>query len=169
MVNKLDAMNKYPTAPLKCTMDPEWDVLQAIHTVMGKMKEQPELEWVRSHQDDDPDEDVTKLSKAAQLNIKADVLATQGLNKLESNPRVPMDPTAEVSLHQQGWTITRDYKVSIRNNIQLLVLEDYYQKRFGWTNTKYGKIDWWIFSPVYRQEQNKHWKWINKVCMQNHQ
>ena len=39
MVNKLDAMNKYPTAPLKCTMDPEWDVLQAIHTVMSKMKE----------------------------------------------------------------------------------------------------------------------------------
>ena len=27
MVNKLDAMNKYPTAPIKYTMDPEWDVL----------------------------------------------------------------------------------------------------------------------------------------------
>ena len=37
MVSKLDAMNKYPTAPLKCTMDPEWDVLQAIHTVMSKI------------------------------------------------------------------------------------------------------------------------------------
>ena len=126
MVNKLDSMNKYPTAHLKCTMDPEWDVLQAIHTVMGKMKEQLELEWVRSHQDDDPNEDVTKLSKAAQLNIKADALARQGLNKLESNTRVPMDPTAEVSLHQRGRIITRDYKVSIRNNIQLLVLEGYY-------------------------------------------
>ena len=49
MVNKLDAMNKYLTAHLKCTIDPEWDELQAIHTVMGKMKEQPELEWVHSH------------------------------------------------------------------------------------------------------------------------
>ena len=27
------------------------------------------------------------------------------------------------------------------------------------------KIDWWIFSPVYRREQNKHRKWINKVRM----
>ena len=52
MVNKLDAMNKYPTAPFKCTMDPEWDVLQSIHTVMSEMKEQPELVWVRNHQDD---------------------------------------------------------------------------------------------------------------------
>ena len=116
-------------------MDPEWDVLQAIHTAMGKMKEQPELVWVRSHQDDDPDEDISKLDKSAQLNIKADALATQGLNELDSNPRVSMDPTTEVLLHQRGRTITRDHKVSIRNNIQLLVLEEYYQQRFRWTNT----------------------------------
>ena len=59
----------------------------------------------------------------------------------------------------------RDYKVSMRGNIQLLVLEAYYQKRFGWTNTEYGKIDWWTFTPVYRRAQNKHWKWANKFCM----
>ena len=67
-------------------------------TMIGSMDLQqgrpPELEWVRSHQDDDPDEDIWKLSNAAQLNIKADALATQGLNKLESNPRVLMDPSA---------------------------------------------------------------------------
>ena len=148
MVNKLNAMNEYPTAHLKCKMDPEWDVLQAIHTVMDKMKEKPELEWVRSHQDDDPKK-VPELDHAAQLNIKADALATQGLNTLESRPKVPLDPTSEVLLHHRGRTITRDYKVSIRNNIQLLVLEKYYQERFGWTNTVYGKIDRYIFSPVY--------------------
>ena len=125
MVNKLNTMNEYPTAHLKCTMDPEWDVLQAICTAMEKMKEKPELEWVRSHQDDD---EVSELDQAAQLNIKADALATQGLNTLDSRPKVPMDPTSEVLLHHRGQTITRDYKVSIRNNIQLLVLEKYYQK-----------------------------------------
>ena len=165
MVNKLDVMNKYPTAHLKCTMDPEWDVLQAIHTVIDKMKEKPELEWVRSHQDDDP-EKVSELDHAAQLNIKADALATQGLNTLESRPKVPMNPTSEVLLHHQGQTIIRDYKVSIWNNIQQLVLEKYYQERFGWTNTVYGKIDWDIFSLVYQREQNKNKKWINKFCMQ---
>ena len=110
MVNKLNAMNEYPTAHLKCTIDPEWDVLQAIHTVMNKMKEKPELEWVRSHQDDDQ---VLELDQAAQLNIKADALATQGLNTLDSRPKVPMDPTSEVLLHHWGRTITQDYKVSI--------------------------------------------------------
>ena len=76
-----------------------------------------------------------------------------------------MDPSAEVLLHQRGQIITRDHKVSMRGNIQLLVLEAYYQKRFGWTNTEYGKIDWWIFTPVYRGAQNKHQKWANKFCM----
>ena len=110
---------------------------------------------MRSHQDDDPDEDITKLSDATQLNIKADALATQGLDKLESNPQVSMDPSVEVLLHQQGRIITRDYKVSMRSNIQLLVLEQYYQERFGWTYSVYWRIDWSIFTPVYGKEQNK--------------
>ena len=165
MVNKLTAMNKYSTAHLRCAMDSEWDLLQMVHRLMDNMKEIPKLEWVRSHQDDDPDIDITKLSVATKLHITADALATQGLDKLESNPRVPMDPSAEVLLHQRSQTITRDYKVSMRGNIQLLVMEEYYQKRFGWTNSEYGKIDRFIFTPVYRREKNKHLQWANKFCI----
>ena len=32
---------------------------------MDKMKKRPELEWIRSHQDDNPKEDISKLSEAA--------------------------------------------------------------------------------------------------------
>ena len=150
MLKKLTAMNEYPTAHLQCTMDPEWDVIQVIHRLMATMKERPELEWVRSHQDDDPDVDIEKLTDAIKLNIKADTLATQGLDRLESNPRVPMYLSSEVLLHQRGQTITRDYKVTMRSNIQSLVFEEYYQERFEWTNSEYRKIDWCIFTPVYR-------------------
>ena len=82
MLKKLTAMNEYPTAHLRCTMDPKWDMIQVIHRLMATMKERPELEWVCSHQDDDPDVDIEKLSDATKLNIKADVLATQGLDRL---------------------------------------------------------------------------------------
>ena len=61
-------------------MDPEWDVIQVIHRLMSTMRERPELEWVPSHQDDDPDVDLEKLSDATKLNIKADGFATQGLD-----------------------------------------------------------------------------------------
>ena len=57
-------------------VDSEWDILQVIHRLMTKMKEQPELNWVQSHQDDDSDIDITTLSFGTQLNIKADALAT---------------------------------------------------------------------------------------------
>ena len=87
---------------------------------MNKIKERSKLEWVRSHQDDDPDDDITKFSVVTKLNIKADELATQGLDKFESNPGAPMNLSLEVLLHQRGCTITRDYKVSMRSNIQLL-------------------------------------------------
>ena len=35
MVNKLDVMNKYPTAHLNCAIDPEWDLLQVIHRLLA--------------------------------------------------------------------------------------------------------------------------------------
>ena len=44
-------------------------------------------------------------------------------------------------------------------------MEEYYQQRFGWMNSEYGKIDWFIYTPVYRREQNKHSQWVNKFCM----
>ena len=93
---------------------------------MAKMKKRPELYWVQSHQDDDPDIGIKTLSVGTQLNIKADALATQELDRLNSKPKVPLDPSSKVMLHQQGRAITRDHKVSIQNNIQLLVLEEYY-------------------------------------------
>ena len=102
MVKKLTAMKKYLTDHLRCAMDPEWDLLQVIHRLMTKMKERLELEWVCNHQDDNPEVDITKLSVVTQLNINTDTLVTQGLDRLESNPRVLIDPTSEVLLHQRG-------------------------------------------------------------------
>ena len=104
-----------------CTMDPEWDLLQMIHSLMAKMKDQPELDWVHSHQDDNPDVDITKSSGATKFNMKADALATQEMDQLDLNPKVPhtLDLSLQVFLHQRVTTITRDYKVSMGNNIQL--------------------------------------------------
>ena len=43
-------------------MNSERDILQVIHRLTTKMKERPELNWIQSHQDDDPDIDITTLS-----------------------------------------------------------------------------------------------------------
>ena len=72
------------------------------------MKERTESDWIHSHRNDDPNFDITKLSVETKLNLKATILATHGLDRLDLYPRVPMDPSSEVLLHQWGQTITRD-------------------------------------------------------------
>ena len=123
------------------------------------------LEWVASHQDDELTIDIKTLSTRTQLKIEADKHATKGINRLYLNSKVPLNPSSGVMIHQGRRTITRDLKVSIRYNIQLPVLEKYYQKQIGWSNSVYGKIDLEIFTPVYRRNKIKHFKWINKLYM----
>ena len=47
-----------------------------------------ELKRVQSYQDDDPTIDIESLSLGTHLNIKANELATQGLDQLDSKPKV---------------------------------------------------------------------------------
>ena len=112
------------------------------------MNTRPVLEWVASHQDNNHTININELSKGTQLNIKADKLAMKGLNQLHTKPRVPLDPSSEVLIHQDGRTVTRDLKSTLCSNIHLPVLEKYYRRKFGWLNTVYGYIDWDIFTPV---------------------
>ena len=163
MIKKLTTMNQYLTVYLKCTMDSsEWDILKMLHRLINQMKEYPTLKLVTSHQDDDPTIDIETLSTGTQLNKKADKLATKVLNKLHLKPKVTLGPSLEVVIHQWGQTITGEFNV----NIQLPVLEKkYYRKQFCWSNSLYRKIDEKIFTPVYRRNKNKYFKWINKLCM----
>ena len=59
----------YPNA----TMGADWDVLQAIVTLLQKFDKLPSLLHVKGHQDKDTS--YANLSLAAQLNVDADKLA----------------------------------------------------------------------------------------------
>ena len=82
-------------------MDSKWDILQALHRLMNQIQERPILEWVASYQDDDTS-DIATLPTGTQLNITADKLATNGLRRLHTKPRVLIDPSTEVLLHHKG-------------------------------------------------------------------
>ena len=88
----------------------------------------PILEWVASHQDDDPNIEINNLTLGAQLNIAADKLATYTLKSFHPKPRVPMDPSSEVLFHYKNRTITRDFKHTMRINISLPALQKYYEE-----------------------------------------
>ena len=65
------------------------------------MKERSELKWVKSHQDADSAIGIKTLSAGTKLNMKANELATQGLNCLIFKLKVPLDPSSEVMTNQK--------------------------------------------------------------------
>ena len=106
MINKLNQMDQYPSAPLKMTLHAEWDVISTLHETLKWFPTKPTLEHVYSHQDDTPP--TKPLSIPAQLNIEAEELANQGLKMLEQKPHVPFDPATKIQLNVNGKTITRN-------------------------------------------------------------
>jgi hypothetical protein len=76
------------------------------------------------------------------VNSEADELATIGLERLQEKPMVPLDPDAVVQFHIEGRTITRDFKKTVRETIQLKPLQFFYCNRFEWSGNIFDAIDW---------------------------
>jgi hypothetical protein len=165
MIRKLKAYDKYPTAPLATVLDSEWDVLSALHKALQWFTTYPKINWVKSHQDDKV-YDETEMPLNAYLNSEADELATIGLKRLQEKPIVPMDPDTVIQFHIRGRTITRDFKRTVREVIQLPQLRKFYCERFGWSDNIFEVIDWDIFRPVYKKHvSSKGVQWIHKFCI----
>jgi hypothetical protein len=81
----------------------------------------------------------------AYLNSEADKLATTGLKRLQEKPKAPLDPNTIIQFHIGGRTITRDFKRTVREIIQLPSIRKFYCERFGWSDSIFDIIDWDIF------------------------
>jgi hypothetical protein len=124
----------------------------------------PEINWVKSHQDNKV-YDVKEMPLDAYLNSEADELATIGLKRLQQKPLVPMDPNTSIQFHIGGQTITRDFKRTVWEIIQLPTIRKYYCERFGWSDNIFDIIDWDIFCPVYKKYTTaKGVQWVHKFC-----
>ena len=144
MIKKLKAYDEYPTAHLKTVLHSEWDVLSALHKALQCFRTKPKINWVKSHQDDKV-YDIDEMPLDAYLNSEADELATIGLKRLQEKPIVPMDPNTSIQFHIEGRTITRDFKSTVREIIQLKPLRKFYCERFKWSDNIFDLIDWDIF------------------------
>jgi hypothetical protein len=98
MIKKLEAYNKFPSAPLKTVLDSEWDVVSAFHRALKWFKTNPKIIWIKSHQDEKV-YNTNKMPLDAYLNSQVDTLATTGLKRLQENPIIPMDPDTKIQFH----------------------------------------------------------------------
>jgi hypothetical protein len=165
MIKKLKAYNNYPTAPLTTVLDSEWDVLSALHRELQRFRTYPKINWVKSHQDEKV-YNKQEMPLDAYLDSEADELATTGLKRLQEKPTIPMDPNTIIQFHIEGRTITRDFKRTVREMIQLTPLRTFYCNRFEWSRNIFDAIDWDIFRPVYKKHiASKGIQWLHKYCI----
>jgi hypothetical protein len=165
MITKLKTYGEYPTAPLAAVLDSEWNVLSALHTALKRFRTYPKIKWVKSHQDEIV-YDKQEMPLDAYLNSEADELATTGLNRLQEKPKVPLDPDTIIQFHIKGRTITRDFKRTVREIIQLPSIRKLYCEQFGWSDNIFNIIDWYVFRPVYKKHiSNKGVQWMHKLCI----
>jgi hypothetical protein len=94
------------------------------------------------------------------LNSEADKQATTGLKRLQEKPNTI------VQFHIEGRIITRDFKRTVREMIELTPLRKFYCNRFEWSENIFDAIDWDIFRPVYKKHiASKGIQWLHKYCI----
>lgn len=164
MLKKLQIMDEYPLVPLKMILAPDWDVFQALYNELKWFPQQPTIDWIESHQDDNPNS-VPPIT--VQLNIHTDELATISLNNLPPKLHVPLDPLVKIQLNFDGGTITRNIPSFLRERLLLPPLRQQYVERFGQTTNEFDDIDWDIFRPVYKKWAKKKLNWTHKFSIRN--
>jgi hypothetical protein len=96
---------------------------------------------VKSHQDDDTA--VNLLPWEAQMNVKADHLATDYLENYSTPSKIiPFIPPSQASLTIQGETITRRFTNRLRTAGSSPPIRQRIMKRNNWTKQTFININW---------------------------
>ncbi len=99
------------------------------------------MQHVRGHQDDDTA--YVDLPLPAQLNVDADLLASEYEFKMSQCPtRVPLITGNTVQLHHRGRTITSNLKRTVRRLATEPALINYIEKKNSWDNGEFSLVDW---------------------------
>ena len=132
----LSSMNT-PTMMLKPEADVEAVILDCISTLQMSFN----VKWIKGHQDKNTP--VENLSLHAQLNVRADQLATLAMDEDPTHqPRVPVFPSAMCHFVLDGTTITRNIPGAIRFHAGAARIRPYLMQRNDWTEEILDSIHW---------------------------
>ena len=122
-------------------LQPEYDLTEQLHRQLIAHHIQPTFNHVKGHQDDTNAK--SKLPLPAQLNIEADLLATQFYKEgAPSTPYASTLPASKIQLDIQNITVANDFqKQLIRAYTEPLYLS-YLQKKNKWSDFIITQISW---------------------------
>ena len=125
--------------------------------------------WVEGHQDkveghQDKMKEVWELHWPAQLNVRADELATEALSKQNGVPH--LIPLVQTSVYlTQGKTMFTSHEVSaLRTSIPTKNIKKYLLKRHNWDATIFNSIAWEAYASATRSTDANTHKFVVKFC-----
>ena len=124
------------------------------------------IKWVKSHQD--KTRPFETLPRSAQLNIRADTLASQYRSDVPSVPQVPRSnpekfPACPVYVVVNGQRATAYVKDTIRYHINGTQMRKYLQKQRGWTDREWRSIDFYSIGAAYNNTAIRNRFQISKL------
>jgi hypothetical protein len=113
LVDKISEMMAWETHYPSNALLSEWDIISVVLAYLPKLPLTPTVKHVKGYQDRDAP--VASLSLPAQLNCKADALATAALAEIVSPlPQTPVFPSAIYQLDVSNATIFRKIQAALR-------------------------------------------------------
>jgi hypothetical protein len=119
------------------------DVIRAIQDLESRIPLAITYHWVEGHQD--KTEAVGELSWPAQLNMRADKLATEAINKQKHKKEAPkLIPLVQTSVYLiQGKTTFTSHEVrALRSSILTKNIKKYLLRRHNWDEEIFKSIAW---------------------------
>ena len=142
---RLDWVHDFPYT----TMSPDWDLHQAITTALRRFPSLPTCQHVRGHQDSQAQ--VSTLSLPAQLNIRADFLASQYTYPEDiSSTHAPLVTGAMAILHGPNGTINSNYRQVLRRLASDPEMTKYLSSRNDWSPSTFDSISWTAHASALR-------------------
>ena len=147
LLTQLKNWQQYRDCYLNTILEPDWDMVEQIHTNIQDTPIPLTLLHVRGHQDRNPD---AQLSIEAQLNVHVDALAGEYSAFLQSAlidttaDMVPMLSVTGALLDLEIGTVTGHYSTMIRMYHSEQEIKQYTQQKAKWSDDTTETVNWRI-------------------------
>jgi exonuclease III len=139
LLSKVDTYLQYDNYYPTTTLDPDWDILQAIVTNIRTSSHKLKLHHVKSHQD--KTSPVEHLPIEAQLNVLADNIANE-MHNHPSPTKYNMIPGTGAYITINDNVITSNYNYHIRTQASSPQTRDHILQQENWTQTVFDSVAW---------------------------
>jgi len=146
--------------PIKPTK-PHFDLLQAVRTLLNTCGFTIQLVFIHGHQDNGVP---TVLTRDAQLNIEADMLAKCKADTTTSGPYLYCLPRNRWACYTPNGRVTKQFDLTIRTHIHSPSMKEYWKTKTNFTDEIFDSVDWPSFARAMREVPQAKRRWVTKTA-----